>query len=158
MKVTNLIPWPIRVSQALGYFPISSDSVQKNQLLFSFPIFWCTFLLILIVIIGVGFIYYWEEYTATINAAAADWISPGDAFTLNVLLGWSYWQTFFIASTRLNIFFNRNRMSLLWYKLNELVAPLNLQADSKIRAIKLEWSLRLWLYSIFFMGSCIMMF
>jgi hypothetical protein len=154
MKVTKLIPWPIRVSQALGYFPTSSACIQKNQLLFSFPTFWCSFLLIIIIIVGVGCIYCWEEYTAT---NAADWISPGDAFTLNVVLGWSYWQTFVIASTRLNILLNRNRMSQLWYNLNELVAPLNLQADSKIRALNMEWSLRLWLYSIFFMGSCIIM-
>jgi hypothetical protein len=92
---------------------------------------------------------------ATLNAA--DWNSPGDAFTLNVVLGWSYWQTFVTASTRLNTLLNRNRMSQLWYDLNELVAPLSLQADSKIRALNMGWSLRLWLYSIFFMGTCIIM-
>jgi hypothetical protein len=143
MKVTKLIAWPIRVSQAIGYFPISSSCVQKEQLLFSFPTVWCTFLLILIIITGVLFIYTWEEYTAKVNEG------PLDGFTLKVVLGWSYWQTLAISYIRLNILLNRNRISELWCNLNELVAPLNIPVDSKIRAIKLRWNLRLWLCTMY---------
>jgi hypothetical protein len=87
--------------------------------------------------------YSWEEYTAKGKKG------PLDGFTLNVVLGWSCWQTFAISYIRLNILLNRNRIRELWFNLNELVAPLNIPVDSKIRAIKLRWNLRLWLCTMY---------
>jgi hypothetical protein len=146
MKVTKLIPWPIRVSQAIGYFPISSSCVQ-NKLFFTFPAFWGMFLALLLIFLGVGFIYSWQDYTATLNTGDLQYNGYGDPFFLNVILGWSCWQTFVIACCRLSIIFNRSRMSELWFHLNELVAPLNLPADS-LRALKLQWNWKLWLYTV----------
>jgi hypothetical protein len=143
MKVTKLIPWPIRVAQAIGYFPLSSSCVQ-NKLFFTFPALWGMFLALLLIMLGVGFIYSWQEFTATLNPAEME---HGDSFSQNVVLGWSCWQTFVIANCRLSILLNRNRMSDLWVNLNELVAPLNLPADS-LRALKLQWNFRLWLYVV----------
>jgi hypothetical protein len=144
MKVTKLIPWPIRVAQAIGYFPISSSCVQ-NKLFFTFPALWGMFLALLLIFLGVGFIYSWQEYTATLNTGDLEY--NGDPFSLNIILAWSCWQTFVITNCRLSILLNRNRMSELWFNLNELVAPLNLPADS-LRGLKLQWNFRLWLYVV----------
>jgi ABC-type multidrug transport system fused ATPase/permease subunit len=145
MKVIKLIPWPTRVSQAIGYFPISL-SCDKNKSFFTFPTVCCTFYAMLIIITGLGSTYCWGEYTPTLNTTLGD--SPGiDAFSLNVVFGLSCWQTFAIGYCRLNIFINRNRMNDLWFKLNEVVAPLNLPANH-LRGLKLQWNLRLWLYII----------
>jgi hypothetical protein len=87
--------------------------------------------------------YSWEEYTAKVNNG------PLDGFTLKVVLRWSCWQTFAISSIRLNILLNRNGIRELWFNLNELVAPFNIPVDSKIRAVKLRWNLRLWLCTMY---------
>jgi hypothetical protein len=100
------------------------------------------------------FIYSWEEYTATVNKVTKD--GPVDGFTLKVVLGWSIWQTCVISSCRYNMPVNGNGIGELWFNLNELVAPLNITVDSKFRALKFRWNLRLWFCTVFTICSLTM--